>query len=119
MTVVIARSKTPESEAALAAGLQEADRRGEDAVIFHLDGEQLDPDGPQLNGVAITHRFPQPRGRDATGDLLDVAEEVNASLIVVGIKHRSPVGKLFLGSSAQQLLLEANAPVLSVKAHED
>ncbi|MDO5619177.1 universal stress protein [Kocuria sp.] len=116
MTVVIARSKSPESEAALAAGLVEAKRRGEDAVIFQLDNEQLDPDTDQLDGVSVTFRFPQPRGRDATGDLLDVAEEVGASLIVVGIKHRSPVGKLFLGSSAQQLLLEANAPVLAVKA---
>lgn len=118
MTVVIARSKTPESEAALATGLQEAKRRGEDAVIFQLDGEQLDPDTPELDGVSVTHRFPQPRGRDATGDLLDVAEEVDATLIVVGIKHRSPVGKLFLGSAAQHLLLEAAAPVLAVKARD-
>lgn len=118
MTVVIARSNSPESEAALEAGLVEAKRRGEDAVIFQLDGEPSEQESTERDGVNVTYRFPQPRGRDATGDLLDVAEEVNASLIVVGIKHRSPVGKLFLGSSAQQVLLEANAPVLAVKAHE-
>ncbi|KAA9393289.1 universal stress protein [Kocuria coralli] len=116
MTVVVARSSTPESEAALAAGLVEAKRRGEDAIVFHLDGDRQETEPQQIDGVSVTHRFPQARGRDATGDLLDVAEEVDASLIVVGIKHRSPVGKLFLGSSAQQLLLEAAAPVLAVKA---
>lgn len=115
MTVVIARSNSPESAAALTAGLKEAKRREEDVVIFQLDGQQLDPDTPDIDGVPVTYRFPDPRGRDATGDLLDVAEEIGASLIVVGIKHRSPVGKLLLGSTAQQILLEANAPVLAVK----
>ena len=40
------------------------------------------------------------RGRDAVGDLLDAAEAADASLIVVGIRHRSPMGKLLLGSAA-------------------
>ena len=49
------------------------------------------------------------------GDLLDAAEAADASLIVVGIRHRSPMGKLLLGSAAQQILLEAACPVLAVK----
>ena len=43
------------------------------------------------------------------------AEAADASLIVVGIRHRSPMGKLLLGSAAQQILLEAACPVLAVK----
>lgn len=31
------------------------------------------------------------------------------------VEHRSPMGKLLLGSSAQQILLEANAPVIAVQ----
>ena len=49
-------------------------------------------------------------------EVLDVAESERASLIVIGLRRRSPVGKLLLGSVAQTILLQANCPVLAVKA---
>jgi nucleotide-binding universal stress UspA family protein len=53
------------------------------------------------------------------GDLADevvrVADELSASVIVIGIRRRTAVGKLLLGSSAQRILLDANRPVLAVK----
>ena len=55
------------------------------------------------------------RGNDPATDLLEVAEQVNADLIVIGLRRRSPVGKLLLGSNAQKILLEAGIPVLAVK----
>lgn len=116
MTVVVARTSTPEGEAALAASVEEARRRQEDLLVFNLEGVQLDAEGSELNGVPVSYRSPDDRSRDAAGDLLDTAEEIGASVIVVGIKHRSPVGKFLLGSAAQQILLEANAPVIAVKA---
>ncbi|MFF2620516.1 universal stress protein [Oerskovia jenensis] len=48
--------------------------------------------------------------------VLEVADEVDAELIVVGLRRRTPVGKLVLGSTPQQILLRANCPVLAVKA---
>ncbi|HRC18540.1 MAG TPA: universal stress protein, partial [Phycicoccus elongatus] len=48
--------------------------------------------------------------------LVDIAEETNAELIVIGLRRRTPVGKLILGSQAQRVLLDANCPVLAVKA---
>ncbi|WP_144794726.1 universal stress protein [Kocuria palustris] len=115
MTIMIARAGTAEGQAALDAGLAEAARRDEDAVIFHLGGDDSDAGASELRGVRVAHRTPEARGRDAVGDLLDAAEAVDASLIVVGIRHRSPMGKLLLGSAAQQILLESACPVLAVK----
>ena len=49
-------------------------------------------------------------------DLIGVAEEEAADFIVIGLRRRSPVGKLILGSNAQRILLDASCPVLAVKA---
>jgi nucleotide-binding universal stress UspA family protein len=59
--------------------------------------------------------------REATGDdiahsLVELADSIKADLIVIGLRRRSPVGKLLLGSNAQRVLLEASCPVLAVKA---
>ena len=58
------------------------------------------------------------RGNEPAVDLIDVADEVNADFIVIGMRRRSPVGKLLLGSIAQQVLLDASCPVLAVKSDE-
>jgi nucleotide-binding universal stress UspA family protein len=58
------------------------------------------------------------RGMDVAEDLIAVAEESGAEMIVIGLRRRSPVGKLILGSNAQTILLDAPCPVLAVKADE-
>ena len=58
------------------------------------------------------------RGMDPAEDLINVASEVAADFIVIGLRRRSPVGKLILGSNAQRILLDAPCPVLAVKAAE-
>ncbi len=56
------------------------------------------------------------RGFEAAEDLVSVAESHDADLIVIGLRRRTPVGKLILGSNAQRVLLDAHCPVLAVKA---
>lgn len=53
--------------------------------------------------------------QSASDALLDLAVDVDADLIVISTRRRSPVGKLFLGSTAQEILLAADVPVLLVK----
>jgi nucleotide-binding universal stress UspA family protein len=48
-------------------------------------------------------------------DLVAVATETEAEVIVIGLRRRSPVGKLILGSNAQRILLDSPCPVLAVK----
>lgn len=57
----------------------------------------------------------QRAGDDVAEQLLDLAAEHHAKLIVLATRRRSPVMKLFLGSSAQRVILEAECPVLTVK----
>jgi nucleotide-binding universal stress UspA family protein len=55
-------------------------------------------------------------GRDVAEVLEAVATEVNADLIVIGLRRRSAVGKLILGSAATRILLTGTRPVMAVKA---
>lgn len=55
------------------------------------------------------------RGLDPGEDLVEFAKENQADEIVVGVKRRSKVGKLLMGSTAQYVILQAHCPVLSVK----
>ena len=52
----------------------------------------------------------------AADSILDHAGRVDAELVVIGQRRRSPVGKLVLGSTSQRVLLEADCPVVAVKA---
>lgn len=54
-------------------------------------------------------------GPDPAEQILGLADEHDAAVIVMSTKRRSPVVKLLLGSSAQQVILEAECPVLLVK----
>ena len=56
------------------------------------------------------------RAGDGVADqVLELAEDHAAALIVLAVRRRSPLMKLFLGSSAQRILLEASCPVLTLR----
>ena len=128
MTVLIGYVPTPVGEAALAAGLAEAAVRNEDAVILNSPrrGSTVDADLVDDRTAAELVERARAAGVTATVDQADhgadivdtfeaVIERSKASVVVIGIRRRTPVGKLVMGSDAQRLLLELDLPVLAVK----
>ena len=65
------------------------------------------------SGVEVDVR--RSMGADVGDQVLAVAADVAADLIVIGLRRRSPVGKLLMGSVAQRILLGAECAVLAVK----
>lgn len=130
-TVVVGYVPKPEGEAALAAGISEARLRGSKLLVVnsHRGGQEFDGEKAraadddmalvraQLEESGIEHEIRQlVRGFEPAEDLISLAEANGAELLVIGLRRRSPVGKLILGSNAQRVLLDAPCPVLAVKA---
>ena len=128
MSVVVGYVATPEGEAALAAATAEARRRDVRLVVilserghrFGTDsgeiGAQADDVSRRLDESGLSFQVRQTmRGRDVAEDIISAALNEAGELIVIGLRRRSPVGKLILGSNAQRILLDAPCPVLAVK----
>jgi nucleotide-binding universal stress UspA family protein len=117
MAIVVGHLSTAEGKEALAVALSEARRRGSGVVVVGTGNPGSDESGSfaaRLADAGIDHRLVDGTG-DLADDLVRVAVESGAELIVIGLRRRSPVGKLILGSGAQRILLDAPCPVLAVK----
>ena len=130
-TVVVGYVPKPEGEAALSKAIDEAKLRGARLVVVnsHRGGTDFDADASTqveremntvrktLDAAGVEYDVRQlVRGFEPAEDLISIAEANSAELIVIGLRRRSPVGKLILGSNAQRVLLDAHCPVLAVKA---
>ena len=118
-SIVVGYSSRPEGRAALRRALTEATLRGAELVVLHGPEDDLDELAADLVTAGVRHRLRAMQdANDAGEDLVDLAEETGAAFIVIGLRRRSPVGKLLLGSNAQRVLLDASCPVLAVKAQQ-
>jgi nucleotide-binding universal stress UspA family protein len=127
MTIVVGYLPNEYGRAALAAGISEARLRSDKLVVVnatkgdawvdaHFAGEEgIAEVEAELASLDSGHEVRQSVGADVADQILDVVQEMDASLLVIGLRHRTPVGKMFMGSTAQQLLLGAPCPVLAVK----
>ncbi|MGY4718918.1 universal stress protein [Naumannella huperziae] len=117
MSVVVGYSTKPEGQAALTAAIAEARLRSTSVLVV----PNTDADDPGAHaaefegaGVAWETRPSSPEGAIAE-NLMEIADAEGAELIVIGLRRRSPTGKLLLGMHAQRVLLDAGVPVLAVK----
>jgi nucleotide-binding universal stress UspA family protein len=130
-TIVVGYVPKAEGRAALRRAAEEAQLRDAKLVVVnsHRGGRGFDSDEAatsdaalaevrdQLETTGVPYEVRQlVRGLEPAEDLVAVAEQVKADFIVIGLRRRSPVGKLILGSNAQRVLLDAPCPVLAVKA---
>lgn len=130
-TIVVGYVPKPEGEAALERGIAEAKLRGDKLIVVNSQRGGADFDSQasakaeqemagikqRLVDAGVEHDLRQlVRGFEPSEDLISLAEANSADLIVIGLRRRSPVGKLILGSNAQRVLLDAHCPVLAVKA---
>ncbi|NMR19669.1 universal stress protein [Cellulomonas fimi] len=128
MSIIVGYTDKPEGQAALRHAITEAGAHGDDLVIVNIGSgahpedtmvrsSDLEKVGADLTQQGVKHTIRQlVRGKEPAEELVGLAEELGASMIVIGLRRRSPVGKLLLGSNAQQILLDANCPVVAVKA---
>lgn len=131
MSIVVGYVPTPEGHAALRRAAEWGRERGRTVVVVssqygahRLDGPQTARFEAELDAVRAWVASDDVdvqvrllvRGNDPAEDVLAVAEEVEAEFIVIGLRRRTPVGKLLLGSNSQQILLGADCPVIAVKA---
>lgn len=129
MTILIGYLPTPEGEAALDHGIAEAKHRDTDIVIVNSPHKGATVDSDLVDDQAAAALVERATSQGVTarvshtehgGDITDTFErlvtETGASLVVIGLRHRSPVGKLIMGSDAQRILLDSTVPVLAVKA---
>ena len=119
MTIVVAYADTPPGHAAVEAAVAESAREQEPVVLVPAVRGQALPDLAELE-----RRWPAAVGRleveradlgDPSDAVVQVAQRHDARLVVLGLRTRTPVGKLVFGSTAQRILLDATCPVLAVK----
>ena len=127
MTIVVGYLPTPEGLAALRSAMAEATLRRQPLVLVDLDRGRnplehsaLPADVSQVRETLTAQGLDlhvEPRSLlEPSEEVVRTAQAHDASLIVIGLRHRRPVGKFLLGSHAQRILLEATCPVLAVKA---
>lgn len=129
MTIIVAYAPRPEGKAALEKGIEIAGRRQEKLIVVNaspggqqddkamLVGSEVEELEEYLKNTGLDATFKQfVRGKDAVEEIQDLVDETDASLLIIGLRKRSAVGKLFLGSVAQDILLSVPCPVLAVKA---
>ncbi len=127
MTILVAYVARPEGRAALDKGIEIATRRNERLVVVNagpggqdeaiVNGYEVERVEERLATLPIQAEFKQfVRGNSTIDEILGLVESQQVSVLVIGLRKRTAVGKLLLGSMAQEILMTVPCPVLAVKA---
>lgn len=135
MTVAVAHHVSATGKPALVLAAQEAALRSTALAVIHVV-ESLDLDIAEANRAGISDLVEDILAReqlthlqwelhlvaggheisDVADAILEKVRDIRPDILVIGARRRSPVGKAFLGSVTQSIILEADVPVLVVKS---
>jgi nucleotide-binding universal stress UspA family protein len=129
MTILVAYAPRPEGQAALDKGLEIAKRRKEHLLVVNAspggsgedaskaDAQDVERVEQLLADSGVSAEFKQfVRGKSPVDEIEALVDTLPISLLVIGLRQRSKVGKLIMGSVAQDILMSVPCPVLAVKA---
>lgn len=132
MTIGVAFSRTPAGHAALLLAAREAVEHHTDLVVLNITDTSEHAKDPavtekvQVDVAAVLANSPhrsqldwrvinEPTQGSLADALIGLAEGIGADMLVIGSRRRSAVGKLVMGSTVRQVLLDAPMPVLVTK----
>lgn len=122
MTILVAYAAAPEGREALTEGIKEAHFRKSDLLIVNtgrgnhdLEDQEMRDLESQLSAAGLNLTVESSVLADPGDAVIQIAQDRNVEMIVIGLRHRSMVGKLLLGSTVQRILLDATCPVLAVR----
>lgn len=126
MKILLPYVPAPTSEAAFAYAVKVAKDTG--ATLYVLASEKhKDP----KKAAKVTDRRPLkerleetgvpfelgtvPRRDDPADDILREAFVKEVDLIVIGVRHRTPIGRILFGDTSYRIIMESPVPVVCVK----
>ena len=123
--IVVGYSTGSFGRACLEHGIAEARLRGTDLLVInavsearghrYADAEEIVEAQRRLSESGVKFRISQPIGATPAEELMTAMDDPAAELLVIGMRRRTQVGKLLLGSTSQYLLVECRKPILVVK----
>jgi nucleotide-binding universal stress UspA family protein len=130
LSIIVGIDSTPAGQASLAAAIEATKPMKKELFIVPMarEGMKLDPAstaellevaklqasaaGVQASVLATTAE------KDLVDEFLKLAQDVDASLIVIAMRQRFEVGRFILSNNALRILLQADRPVLAVKSSQ-
>lgn len=129
MTILVAYVPRPEGQAALDKGIELARERNAFLMVVnvapsgisdedaHADATDVERVEQLLSVSGIQSEFKQfARGKNVVDELENMVANSKSTMLVIGLRRRTAVGKLIMGSMAQEILMNVSCPILAVKA---
>ncbi|CAN7499207.1 universal stress protein [Pseudarthrobacter oxydans] len=123
MTVLVAYAPASEGREALSEGIKEAHLRKSDLLVVNIGRGHHDLEPEEVRGLearlgeaGLALTIESSVLSDPGDAVIQIAQDRDVEMIVIGLRHRSMVGKLILGSTVQRILLDATCPVLAVRS---